>query len=65
MDSSASGVKTVIHVISESPYSVVVQYPADLSTGVINILAGGCSLPVNRLTLKSKRRQTWLYSMEA
>jgi hypothetical protein len=40
MDNSEAVVKTVIHVVSESPNSIVVQYPADLSTGVTSVLVG-------------------------
>jgi hypothetical protein len=40
MDTTEAGMKTVIHVVSESPHAVVVQYPANVSTGVILLLAG-------------------------
>lgn len=40
MNNSEAGVKTVIHVVSESPSSVVVKFPAQLSTGIIAFLTG-------------------------
>ena len=40
MNTAETGIKTVIHVVSASPHAVVVQYPADTSTGIVLLFIG-------------------------
>lgn len=40
MDAAEAGIKTVIRVVSESPHAMVVQYPANISTGIALLTIG-------------------------